>query len=207
MGPVVCITPPRDRPREAVGMSAHGCVFGACGPVAVPAGSRRRVGNVYIPPPAIVHPPRPSTAGERSIIAVARSRGATPRRRAGRWGRKGSRGVSEVVATILLLALTVTLFSSIFYFVNTFPQPSPQPTNQFTASLVYQTSGSTTKIVGVSVLHLAGPTVPGSSSVYLYSSAHPTRFTTPFSVTSGLPATRPSGTSARPGTRTSPTTP
>ncbi len=81
----------------------------------------------------------------------------------------------------------MTLFSSIFYFVNTFPQPSPQPTNQFTASLVYQTSGSTTKIVGVSVLHLAGPTVPGSSSVYLYSSAHPTRFTTPFSVTSGLP--------------------
>lgn len=104
-----------------------------------------------------------------------------------RWGRKGSRGVSEVVATILLLALTVTLFSSIFYFVNTFPQPSPQPTNQFTASLTYHTSGSTTSIIGISILHLAGPTVPGTSEVYLYSSDHPTRFTTPFTVTSGLP--------------------
>jgi hypothetical protein len=90
------------------------------------------------------------------------------------------------VATILLLALTVTLFSSIFYFVNTFPQPSPQPTNQFTATLAYSSGGAS--ILGVSILHLAGPTVPGGSLVYLYSSDHPTRFTTPFTVTNGLPS-------------------
>lgn len=89
-----------------------------------------------------------------------------------------------MVATILLLALTVTLFASIFFFVNTFPQPAPQPTNQFTASLTYGSSGTT--IVGISVLHLAGPSVPGGATVYLYSSSHPTRFPTPFTVSSGL---------------------
>jgi hypothetical protein len=81
----------------------------------------------------------------------------------------------------------VTLFSSIFYFVNTFPQPAPQPTNQFTASLQYLVVGVTTKIVGVSILHLAGPTITGGALIYLYSSDHPTAFTVPFTVTSGLP--------------------
>jgi hypothetical protein len=80
----------------------------------------------------------------------------------------------------------VTLFSSIFYFVNTFPQPAPQPTNQFTASLSYTVVGTTTKIVGVSILHLAGPTIQGTALIYLYSSDHPTAFTTPFTVSSGL---------------------
>jgi len=89
------------------------------------------------------------------------------------------------VGTILLLALTVTLFSSIFFFVSTFPTPPPQPSNQFSAYLTYTVSGATTKITGVTILHLAGPTVPGSSLIYLYSSAQPTRFTTPFTVTSG----------------------
>jgi len=95
------------------------------------------------------------------------------------------RAVSDVVGTILLLALTVTLFSSIFFFVSTFPTPPPQPSNQFSAYLTYTVSGTTTKIVGVTILHLAGPAVPGSSLIYLYSSAQPTRFTSPFTVASG----------------------
>jgi hypothetical protein len=89
-----------------------------------------------------------------------------------------------VVGTILLLALTVTLFSSIFFFVSTFPSPAPQPSNQFSAYLTYN-SGAT-KIIGVTILHLAGPAVPGTALVYLYSSAAPTRFTAPFSVSSGI---------------------
>jgi Archaeal Type IV pilin, N-terminal len=93
--------------------------------------------------------------------------------------------VSDVVGTILLLALTVTLFSSIFFFVSTFPTPPPQPSNQFSAYLAYTVSGTTTKITGVTILHLAGPAVPGSSLIYLYSSAQPTRFTAPFTVAVG----------------------
>lgn len=98
-----------------------------------------------------------------------------------RWKR---RGVSDVVGTILLLALTVTLFSSIFFFVSTFPAPTPQPVNQFSASLTYDSTG--THIVGVSILHLAGPAVSGNAQVYLYSSRQPSAFTTPFTVSSGL---------------------
>lgn len=98
-----------------------------------------------------------------------------------RWQR---RGVSDVVGTILLLALTVTLFSSIFFFVSTFPSPAPQPVNQFSASLTYDSTG--THIVGVNVLHLAGPAVSGSALVYLYSSRQPSAFTSPFSVSSGI---------------------
>ncbi len=91
--------------------------------------------------------------------------------------------MSDVVGTILLLALTVTLFSSIFFFVSTFPTPPPQPANQFSAYLTYNVAG--TQIIGVTVLHLAGPAVPSNALMYLYSSAHPTRFTSPFTVASG----------------------
>lgn len=107
--------------------------------------------------------------------------GDRSRRATGTWKR---RGVSDVVGTILLLALTVTLFSSIFFFVSTFPTPPPQPTNQFSASLTYQSG--TNNIVGVSVLHLAGPAVSGNALIYLYSAKQPGVFTTPFSVSSGL---------------------
>lgn len=88
-----------------------------------------------------------------------------------------------MIGTILLLALTVTLFSSIFLFVDGFPQPPPQPASQFSAHLLYNGS----KISAISVLHLSGPTLSGSTIlVYLYSSEHPTRFTSAFSLSSGL---------------------
>ncbi len=102
----------------------------------------------------------------------------------GRRRRSNSRAVSDVVATILLLALTVTLFSSIFFFVNTFPRPQPSPANQFSAKLAYGSGGTT--ITGVSVLHLSGPTVAGNALVYLYSARHPNAFPTPFSVSQGI---------------------
>lgn len=96
--------------------------------------------------------------------------------------RRASRAVSDVVATILLLGLTVTLFASIFFFVNTFPTPPPQPENQFTAALTY--TGTT--VASVSITHLAGPTVPGSDLVYITSAANPGRDPPAFSVSAGL---------------------
>ena len=94
--------------------------------------------------------------------------------------------MSDVIATILLLALTVTLFASVFFFINTFPHPPPQPANQFSATLTYKGQ----QIVDVNVLHLAGPTIAGLSlsqtSVYLYSERQPSKFTTPFTLASGL---------------------
>jgi hypothetical protein len=85
-----------------------------------------------------------------------------------------------------MLALTVTLFSSIFFFVNTFPRPPAQPSSQFSAELIYG-GAAANKIVGIHVLHLAGPTLAGNGVLfYLISSAHPTRFPAPFTIAQGL---------------------
>jgi len=100
--------------------------------------------------------------------------------------RRSRHGVSDVIATILLLALCVTLFASVFFFVNTFPRPPTQPSNQFSATLTYKGSA----ITSVNVLHLAGPTIAGTSltqtSVYLLSAAQPHVFAAPFTLASGL---------------------
>ena len=120
---------------------------------------------------------------ETTIRAIHRGR---PTRRASRRSGSSRRGVSDVVGTILLLALTVTLFSSIFFFVNTFPRPPAQPSSQFSAQLIYGGVGGKS-IVRVSILHLAGPTLTGSNVlVYLFSSVKPSAFTGPFTLAQGL---------------------
>ncbi len=101
-----------------------------------------------------------------------RSAGTSVARAGRRRGRRrGRRAVSDVVATIILLALTVTLFASIFAFVSSFPAPPAQNTNQFQASLVRSANG--TYITGITILHLAGPTVPASVLVYFKSANYP----------------------------------
>ena len=92
-----------------------------------------------------------------------------------------------MVGTILLLALTVTLFGSIFFFVSTFPTPIPQSATQFQARLVYSYSGSgvPTNIVGISILHLSGPQVPGTAVVYIRSASQPNKYPS-YTVSSGI---------------------
>jgi Archaeal Type IV pilin, N-terminal len=106
------------------------------------------------------------------------------RRARRRWSRANGRGVSDVVATILLLALTVTLFASIFAWVTTFPSPPAQNNNQFQASLVY--TSNSTYVSGIRILHLAGPAVAGTSQIFLKSSTQPaaTEFLNPYTVSS-----------------------
>jgi hypothetical protein len=103
-----------------------------------------------------------------------------------RWRRTGHRGVSDVVATILLLALTVTLFASIFAFVTAFPSPPAQNNNQFQASLSITSNMS--YVSAIHILHLAGPVVAGNALVYLKSANQPTatEFQNPYTVSSGL---------------------
>src|SRR5271170_5968607 len=125
---------------------------------------------------------REKSVGERPVSgAVAQHR------RSRRW--RSRRGVSEVVATILLLALTVTLFASIFAFVTSFPAPPAQNSNQFQAKLIIQPNATGTggPITGISILHLAGPQVSQQALIYLKSSLHPTwtQFGTPYTLTQG----------------------
>jgi hypothetical protein len=94
--------------------------------------------------------------------------------------------VSDVVATILLLALTVVLFSSIFAFVTSFPAPPAQNTSQFSAALILTTNQ--TYVKGFQITHLAGPAIPASSLIYLKSATHPqaVEFQNPIAASVGL---------------------
>jgi hypothetical protein len=87
--------------------------------------------------------------------------------------RRRGRGVSDVIATILLLALTVTLFGAIFAFVTSFPSPPAQSNNQFQASLFYPSNGTTKYIAGVRIVHLSGPATPGNALIFLKSANQP----------------------------------
>lgn len=95
-----------------------------------------------------------------------------------------SRGVSDVVATIILLAMTVVLFAAIFAFVTSFPSPPAQTANQFQASLFFSGSNA----AGVNITHLAGPQVAGNGMIYVKSAGGPTQCFSgvPVSVASGI---------------------
>jgi hypothetical protein len=109
----------------------------------------------------------------RLSVAGGVVKGVQPRggRARARWRRRSpgrrSRAVAEVVGTILILALTVVLFSAIFFFVNTFPRPPTQSSNQFQSTLLYNAAG--TKYTGIEILHLSGPTIfNGGTNIYLF---------------------------------------
>jgi hypothetical protein len=101
-----------------------------------------------------------------------------PAKRRGRRfrARRTRRAVSDVVATILLLALTVTLFSAIFAFVTSFPSPPAQNSNQFQATLWDTPCAASTSgcAIGLNITHLAGPQVPGNALIFLRSAVNPT---------------------------------
>jgi flagellin-like protein len=99
---------------------------------------------------------------------------------------RGKRGVSEVLGTILILALTVVLFSSIFFFVSTFPKPATQPASQFQGQLYYTLKGTKTYINYLTITHLAGPVIYAfNTQIYVVSQAHPQNTTAVYSLSSG----------------------
>jgi hypothetical protein len=91
-----------------------------------------------------------------------------------------------VVATILLLGLTVTLFAMLFFFVTKFPiAPQAQALTEFQASLQLTANGS--YISGVTIVPVAGPSVPGLDMVWFKgATAGNPSFSTPFTVSSGI---------------------
>jgi FlaG/FlaF family flagellin (archaellin) len=103
---------------------------------------------------------------------------------------RSKRAVSEVVGTILILALTVTLFSSIFFFVNTFPKPAQQPSSQFQGQLYTTTvtkgTHTWTNVSSVTITHLGGPVLYNFNTLfYVVSQAHPQNTTTTYTLTNG----------------------
>lgn len=118
--------------------------------------------------------------------------GVSSWKRRGRWtaGRR-RRGVSDVIATILLLGLTVTLFSAIFAFVTRFPAPPAQSVNEFQASVITGAGG----ITGLKILQSGGPVVPETDHIYLVASRAVTNWQ--FSQASGVPVAWGTGNSTK----------
>jgi len=105
--------------------------------------------------------------------------------------RRSPRAVSDVVATILLLGLTVVIFASILTFVLGFPTPLNQSSSSFSAQLVTEANGSGIAVAQITIAYNAGPVVPRSALVYLQSSLHPKgpEFQSPYPLTAGgIPA-------------------
>jgi hypothetical protein len=100
---------------------------------------------------------------------------------------RGRGGVSDIIGTILILAITVILFSSIFFFVSSLPGPTAQSTSQFTASLGVS-SGKTEAFVNIS--YTTGPLLPtASTQIYIISSLHQANFICTPTATAGDPYT------------------
>ena len=151
------------------------------------------------PVPALAFPVmRPWVRGR--LSRAPESRFAVPDRAAPYLSRKGARipklphlrrgrrrsAVSTIIATMLLLAITVILFSAVFFFIGKFPKPGPQPLDQFDASLAY----SGINVSTITILHLTGTSLSGSTTsqaaVYILSQRHPTAIPNPFTLAAGL---------------------
>lgn len=84
--------------------------------------------------------------------------------------RKGKSAVSEIIGNLLILAITVTLFSSVLYFVINMPTPQDQMISDFGA----QTGVSGTSLY-INVTHKGGQTLTDSSTnIILYENGVPT---------------------------------
>ncbi|MDE1880433.1 MAG: type IV pilin N-terminal domain-containing protein, partial [Euryarchaeota archaeon] len=111
-----------------------------------------------------------------------------------RLSRGGRRAVSEVIGTILILALTVVLFSAIFYFVSTLPPPPSSSTSQFSAVLGIG-GGTSPGESDINITYQAGPTlVSATTAIYLsstvnaanYNCARSGSYGNPYTVSQGL---------------------
>ncbi|MGB9636560.1 MAG: CARDB domain-containing protein, partial [Thermoplasmata archaeon] len=77
--------------------------------------------------------------------------------------RHSSRGVSEVIATLLILAITVTLFSSIFAWIQMMPPPTVKRYTELSAKLDVVFDGSYYSFY-VNITHVGGDTLYASST-------------------------------------------
>lgn len=121
-----------------------------------------------------------SSVSERNARSVARSDSTL------RFSQR-RRAVSDIIGTILILAITVTLFSSIFFFVSSFPGPPAQSTSQFNAKLGIAGGN----IEWINVTYVTGPDLPTADlEFFISSNTYASYFgcsgLEPYSLSSGL---------------------
>ena len=87
--------------------------------------------------------------------------------------KKKEKGVSEVIGTILILGITVTLFSSIFYYVAVIPPPKAQIYASFSSTYYIEKNGT----AFINITNMGGDTVPISDTniIFIFSNSTGTK--------------------------------
>ena len=70
--------------------------------------------------------------------------------------RRDRRGVSELIGTMLILGMTVVLFSSIIIWVNSFPAPTAAVRLDFEGSLSFDLDAANSQYANITVVHKGG---------------------------------------------------
>ncbi|MGC8724985.1 MAG: type IV pilin [Thermoplasmata archaeon] len=96
--------------------------------------------------------------------------------------KKSKRGVSDIIGNILILSITVTLFSTLFYWVGTLPAPTPSVSTQFTANII--TKGNT--ISQIQITDLGGSPLYNSSTIIYISYQLSPQYNHNYYISSGL---------------------
>ncbi|MGC8497616.1 MAG: type IV pilin, partial [Thermoplasmata archaeon] len=78
-------------------------------------------------------------------------------------GNDKDKGVSEVLGSLLVLAITVTLFSSVFYYVATIPAPNNQVYAQFNAKLSVAANGT----ANITIKNIGGETLQEWNTMFI----------------------------------------
>lgn len=83
--------------------------------------------------------------------------------------RKKEKGISEVIGTILILAITVVLFSSIFYYVAVMPPPQSQIYSSFVSNYQINSNGT----FNITITNYGGESLPVNSTEFLVAVQNP----------------------------------
>ncbi len=85
------------------------------------------------------------------------------------WNRKG---VSEIIANLLILAITVTLFSGIFWYVDSMPTPSEKVYTDFSPTVQINSN----KTAWINITDIGGePLASSTTAIYLFQDNNITR--------------------------------
>ncbi|MEM0152376.1 MAG: type IV pilin N-terminal domain-containing protein, partial [Thermoplasmata archaeon] len=77
---------------------------------------------------------------------------------------KKEKGVSEVIGTLLILTITVILFSSVFYYVATMPPPKSQVYASFQASYSINNEG----FANITITNVGGESLNANTTNILF---------------------------------------
>jgi len=93
-------------------------------------------------------------------------------------------GVSDIVANILILSITVTLFSTLFYWVGTLPVPTPSVSTTFVANVIPTVNNQYIK--EITITDLGGSPLYNSGTIIYISYQKTPQYNQEYSLSQGL---------------------